>query len=79
MQLDETTQQNAALVEQAAAAAGSMEQQAGNMVQVVSVFKLEAARTADPLSRPVAPVRARPAIARKAPLRLGQVSTKSAA
>ncbi len=40
MQMDDVTQQNAALVEQAAAAAQSMQEQAGNLSQVVSVFKL---------------------------------------
>jgi methyl-accepting chemotaxis protein len=39
-ELDRVTQQNAALVEQAAAAAESLNQQAGRMVEVVSVFKL---------------------------------------
>ena len=39
-QMDETTQQNAALVEEAAAAAQSMQDQAANLSQVVSVFKL---------------------------------------
>ena len=39
-QLDHVTQQNAALVEEAAAAAESLNQQAGRMVEVVSVFKL---------------------------------------
>jgi methyl-accepting chemotaxis protein len=39
-QMDQVTQSNAALVEEAAAAAQSLEQQALNMVQVVSVFKL---------------------------------------
>jgi methyl-accepting chemotaxis protein len=39
-QMDEVTQQNAALVEEAAAAAESMREQAGQLVQVVSVFKL---------------------------------------
>ena len=39
-QMDEMTQQNAALVEQAAAAAESMEEQAGNLARVVSAFKL---------------------------------------
>jgi methyl-accepting chemotaxis protein len=43
-QLDQVTQQNAALVEEAAAAAESLNQQAGRMVEVVSVFKLEARR-----------------------------------
>ncbi|MDY7579145.1 methyl-accepting chemotaxis protein [Herbaspirillum sp. RTI4] len=39
--MDEVTQQNAALVEQAAAAAHSLQEQAANLSQVVSVFKLE--------------------------------------
>jgi methyl-accepting chemotaxis protein len=39
-QMDRTTQQNAALVEQAAAAAESMQTQAQNLVQAVAVFKL---------------------------------------
>jgi methyl-accepting chemotaxis protein len=40
VQLDNVTQQNAALVEEAAAAADSLNQQAGRMVEVVSIFKL---------------------------------------
>jgi len=40
VQLDNVTQQNAALVEEAAAAADSLNQQAGRMVDVVSIFKL---------------------------------------
>ena len=40
-QMDETTQQNAALVEQAAAAAQSMQDQASRLTQAVSVFKLD--------------------------------------
>jgi methyl-accepting chemotaxis protein len=43
-QLDNVTQQNAALVEEAAAAADSLNQQAGRMVEVVSVFKLAEGR-----------------------------------
>jgi methyl-accepting chemotaxis protein-2 (aspartate sensor receptor) len=39
-QMDETTQQNAALVEQAAAAAGSLQDQAGKLAEAVAVFKL---------------------------------------
>ena len=39
-QLDQVTQQNAALVEQSAAAADSLKQQAANLAEVVSVFKL---------------------------------------
>ncbi|HEX8613740.1 MAG TPA: methyl-accepting chemotaxis protein [Telluria sp.] len=42
-QMDEVTQQNAALVEQAAAAAGALQDQAGTLAGVVSVFKLPAA------------------------------------
>jgi len=40
-QMDDVTQQNAALVEQAAAAAESLEEQALQLVQVVTRFKLE--------------------------------------
>ena len=39
--MDQVTQQNAALVEEAAAAAGSLQDQAGNLASVVSVFKLD--------------------------------------
>ena len=39
-QMDKATQQNASLVEEAAAAAESMRDQAGTLVQMVSVFKL---------------------------------------
>ncbi|MFC5479951.1 methyl-accepting chemotaxis protein [Massilia suwonensis] len=39
-QMDQVTQQNAALVEQAAAASGAMHEQADQLLQAVSVFKL---------------------------------------
>ena len=42
-QMDQTTQQNAALVEEMAAAASSLKTQAQDLVQVVAVFKLGAA------------------------------------
>jgi len=45
-QMDEMTQQNAALVEQAAAAAESLEDQANSLVQCVSVFNLGRTATA---------------------------------
>ena len=45
-QMDETTQQNAALVEQAAAAAGSLRDQTQHLTQVVSMFKLGNTQTA---------------------------------
>ena len=41
-QLDQTTQQNAALVEESAAAASSLRQQAEELVQSVAVFRLDA-------------------------------------
>jgi len=41
-QMDHATQQNAALVEQMAAAASSLKSQAGELVQAVAVFKLGA-------------------------------------
>jgi methyl-accepting chemotaxis protein len=42
-QMDEMTQQNATLVEQASAAAESMEEQANNLMEAVSIFKLDTA------------------------------------
>jgi len=46
-QMDQVTQQNAALVEEAAAAAQSLQQQTGTLVHTVSVFKLAANADAD--------------------------------
>jgi methyl-accepting chemotaxis protein len=43
-QMDQVTQQNAALVEEAAAAASSLQNQAGSLVETVSVFRLERGR-----------------------------------
>jgi methyl-accepting chemotaxis protein len=40
-QMDETTQQNAALVEQAAAAAESLQDQAASLSQAVAVFRTQ--------------------------------------
>ncbi|MCC6534794.1 MAG: hypothetical protein IT531_19790, partial [Burkholderiales bacterium] len=40
-QMDETTQQNAALVEQAAAAAESLQEQAGALLAAVARFRVE--------------------------------------
>ena len=51
-QMDQATQQNAALVEETAAAAGSLESQAQELVRVVSVFKLEGDGDAIQPSRP---------------------------
>jgi methyl-accepting chemotaxis protein len=76
--LDQTTQQNAALVEQMAAAASSLKSQAGELVQVVSVFKLAgrqgsalvaraATRSATPKPYPAAAERRGPNRAAQAP------------
>jgi uncharacterized phage infection (PIP) family protein YhgE len=46
--MDEATQQNAALVEEAAAAAGSMRDQANNLNQAVGIFKLQENATGTP-------------------------------
>jgi methyl-accepting chemotaxis protein-1 (serine sensor receptor) len=56
-QMDQVTQQNAALVEEMAAAATSLSSQAGDLVQAVSIFKL-AGGQADPVTRRATPVRA---------------------
>jgi methyl-accepting chemotaxis protein len=58
-QMDHVTQQNAALVEEAAAASAALEEQAARLMEVVSVFKLDpAARAAlgadAPARRPAA-------------------------
>jgi len=45
------TQQNASLVEEAAAAADSLQDQARNLEQLVSVFKVDAAQAAQPARR----------------------------
>lgn len=52
-QMDEMTQQNAALVEQAAAAAESMEEQSVSLAQAVSVFKLNTGNAMNVSARPV--------------------------
>jgi len=55
-QMDQVTQQNAALVEEAASAARALQEEAGRLVQAVSVFKLEAgAAAAKVLPAPQAP------------------------
>jgi methyl-accepting chemotaxis protein len=51
--MDEMTQQNAALVEQAAVAAESMQEQAVQLSQVVSVFKLLDAPRPNAISTPL--------------------------
>ncbi len=60
-QMDEVTQQNAALVEQAAAAANSMQEQASILSQVVSVFKVGQQQASQAAPRPAQHPAARPA------------------
>jgi methyl-accepting chemotaxis protein len=54
--MDQTTQQNAALVEQMAAAASSLKSQASDLVQVVAVFKLAQGQQAPQTQAPAAKV-----------------------
>ncbi len=53
-QMDQVTQQNAALVEEAAAAADSMRHEAGNLERAVSVFQLEPSSGQRTTARPAA-------------------------
>ncbi|MDE2369982.1 MAG: MCP four helix bundle domain-containing protein [Burkholderiales bacterium] len=67
-QLDQVTQQNAALVEESAAAADSLKSRASELATVVGRFRLAdgaAAAGAAPARRPAAPRRAAPAAAAK--------------
>jgi len=54
--MDETTQQNAALVEEAAASAESLEVQAERLVEAISQFKLPSGSTALPDAGRAAPL-----------------------
>jgi methyl-accepting chemotaxis protein-1 (serine sensor receptor) len=62
-QMDEMTQQNAALVEQAAAAAESMQEQAALLAEAVAAFKMDDGARPQPAARvaPKAVVRSEPA------------------
>jgi methyl-accepting chemotaxis protein len=62
-EMDTVTQQNAALVEEAAAAAEAMQNQAANLERVVSVFRLDGMERAAP--SPAAPAVRRPAASLK--------------
>jgi methyl-accepting chemotaxis protein len=65
-QMDQVTQQNASLVEEAAAASEAMQEQAGALANVVSVFKLDGTQSAaaKPNRKPQA--RSAPPVARNA-------------
>jgi len=68
-EMDRVTQQNAALVEESAAAAAALEEQASHLTQAVSVFRIVADQ--QPVQRQEAetnvPVRTQAAMVRKAP------------
>ncbi|MCD9087185.1 methyl-accepting chemotaxis protein [Stenotrophomonas sp. SY1] len=81
MQMDESTQQNAALVEEASAAARSMEDQARQLSEAVAQFRLAdtldaslaraVARVTPPVQRPRPALRAIPAPATRTPVATG--------
>ena len=79
-EMDTVTQQNAALVEEAAAAAESLKDQSNNLVQLVSTFKLSESHV---IAAAAAPVRKSPALATSAAvsknLRALPVAKKTAA
>ena len=85
-EMDQVTQQNAALVEEAAAAAEAMQERAAHLAQMVSVFQLAGGQTvpatlAAPAARPrIAATRAptRPAVRATAPAHSRAVATASA-
>jgi methyl-accepting chemotaxis protein len=88
IEMDSMTQQNAALVEQAAAAAQSLQDQAGELARVVSIFKLEEGeehhvpaqtRAAAPAVTTTTAVVARPVVKRPAPPALKKPVAASAA
>ncbi|GJI89644.1 methyl-accepting chemotaxis protein [Duganella hordei] len=77
-QMDQATQQNAALVEEAGAAAHSLHDQASELAQVVSVFKLSAQPAVARSTAEVKPlVRPRPEARRPAPVAITQQMTSS--
>src|SRR5205085_10161547 len=60
-QMDDMTQQNAALVEQAAAAAASLHDQTVNLARAISIFEIEGTDTVDDTAIDVVPALAAPA------------------
>ncbi|ADP16081.1 methyl-accepting chemotaxis protein II 2 [Achromobacter xylosoxidans A8] len=59
-QMDEVTQQNAALVEEAAAAAGSLQEQAQRLAEAVAVFKINAGEVIEAPAQQLASQRSAP-------------------
>ncbi|HEX5364587.1 MAG TPA: hypothetical protein VFW59_10000, partial [Gallionella sp.] len=79
-QMDEVTQQNAALVEQAAAAAESLEEQAQNLAVAVATFRIDASSgSAVAVRRAPAATPARKATPAKAPAKAPARAAKAPA
>ncbi|SHN18547.1 methyl-accepting chemotaxis protein [Duganella sacchari] len=78
-EMDTVTQQNAALVEQAAAASASMQEQAENLARVVSIFTLDSGAARPALARTPRPQLAQQASAQLAVVRQPAVKAKAAA
>ena len=81
-EMDTVTQQNAALVEEAAAASEAMQEQAAALAEMVSIFKLDAAHSGPAAAKPALrkPVVAAASTALKRPaVRLAPSRTASAA
>ncbi|MCO8250228.1 methyl-accepting chemotaxis protein [Comamonas thiooxydans] len=72
-QMDQTTQQNAALVEESAAAAGALRKQAQDLVQAVAVFQLPASALYDQAPKAAARAAAPAVVAAAAPARQAAV------
>ncbi|CAB3899385.1 Methyl-accepting chemotaxis protein I [Achromobacter animicus] len=77
-QMDEVTQQNAALVEEAAAAAGSLQDQAQRLAEAVAVFKINAGEVIEVPARQLAQQH-RPAARVAAPAPEPEVAPQAAA
>ena len=77
IEMDSMTQQNAALVEQAAAAAQSLQDQASELANVVSIFKLVEGGAAYVAAAAAAAAAASAAPARPAPLRVASAVLKN--
>jgi len=67
VQMDQVTQQNAALVEQASAAAEAMMDQAAQLTQIVAVFRLHPTAGSTARAASAAPPRKAPIVAKAAP------------
>ena len=74
-QMDQVTQQNAALVEEMAAAAGSLKNQAQDLVQTVAVFNLGSGNSIGRSVPPVSATHRRPAPAGKTPSASQRIGT----